>query len=110
MDVKIEAYEPKHAAAFKALNEEWITTYFKLEEPDRIALDNPQAYILDRGGHILVATLDKEVVGVCALLRRDDIDAFELAKMAVSPRVQGIFAWPGRDRQSEGIKGRTSLP
>jgi len=88
--VKIVAYEEKYQTAFKALNEQWISTYFKMEEADYKALDNPQTYILDRGGKIFVALYENKPVGVCALIKMDDPDYdFELAKMAVSPKIQG---------------------
>ena len=88
--VKIADYQPEYAGAFKMLNEEWISSYFKMEEADYRSLDNPQGYILDQGGHILVALLNDEVVGVCALMKMNDEEHdFELAKMAVSPSVQG---------------------
>jgi DNA-binding MarR family transcriptional regulator/predicted GNAT family N-acyltransferase len=88
--IKIVAYLPKYRQAFFDLNKEWITTYFKMEKPDRDALENPKEYILDRGGFIFVALLNKEPVGVCALIQRDDpIYRFELAKMAVSPSARG---------------------
>ena len=89
-DVRIVAYEDKYQSAFKALNEEWISTYFKMEEADYKALDNPKTYILDRGGKIFVALYKEEPVGVCALIKMDDPDYdFEMAKMAVSPKAQG---------------------
>lgn len=89
-DVKIVDYQPAYAAAFKALNEEWISTYFKMEEVDYKSLDNPEGYILDKGGHIFVALLDDDPVGVCALIKMNDgAHEFELAKMAVSPAAQG---------------------
>jgi ribosomal protein S18 acetylase RimI-like enzyme len=89
-DVQIVEYKPEHNQAFKSLNEEWITTYFKMEEADYKALDNPEEYILNKGGKIFVALYNNEPVGVCALIKMDDPDYdYELAKMAVSPRVQG---------------------
>jgi DNA-binding MarR family transcriptional regulator/N-acetylglutamate synthase-like GNAT family acetyltransferase len=89
-EVQIVGYEDKYHAAFKALNEEWITTYFQLEDADRKALDNPKSYILDKGGKIFVALYNGEPVGVCALIKMNDPDyEYELAKMAVSPAVQG---------------------
>lgn len=89
-DVSIVLYEKKYSNAFKALNEEWITTYFELEDADRKALDNPKSYILDKGGKIFVALYKGEPVGVCALIKMDDPDyQYELAKMAVSPAMQG---------------------
>ncbi|WP_413287648.1 GNAT family N-acetyltransferase [Bdellovibrio sp. HCB337] len=88
-DVKIVPYQPKYKQTFYKLNEEWISTYFKMEKPDRDALENPKSYILDKGGYIFVAILNKEPVGVCALIMRDDLGCYELAKMAVSPKAQG---------------------
>ncbi|WP_027388813.1 bifunctional helix-turn-helix transcriptional regulator/GNAT family N-acetyltransferase [Chryseobacterium gregarium] len=88
--VRIADYQPGHAGAFRLLNEEWISSYFKMEEADYRSLDHPQEYILDQGGHILVALLNDEVVGVCALMKMNDGEHdFELAKMAVSPSAQG---------------------
>jgi DNA-binding MarR family transcriptional regulator len=89
-DVQVVDYEPKYQNAFRALNEEWISNYFEMEEADYKALDNPEEYILNKGGKILVALYDNEPVGVCALIKMDDPDYdFEMAKMAVSPKAQG---------------------
>lgn len=88
--VQIVSYEPRYAKNFRDLNEEWISQYFKMEEADYRALDNPDSYIIDKGGTILVALYNGEAVGVCALLRMDDPEYdYELAKMAVSPKAQG---------------------
>jgi ribosomal protein S18 acetylase RimI-like enzyme len=87
-DVRIVDYEPSHEEAFRRLNEAWISKYFIIEPADRKVLDSPQSQILEKGGHILVALLADAVVGVCALLQLDD-NGYELAKMAVSPEVQG---------------------
>ncbi|WP_212003048.1 GNAT family N-acetyltransferase [Chitinophaga sp. HK235] len=88
--VKIVPYKPAYRKAFRDLNEEWISTWFKMEPADYKALDDPEGYILRKGGHILVALYNDEPVGVCALIRMQDPDYdYELAKMAVSPRVQG---------------------
>lgn len=87
--VKIEPYQSEHRDAFRAFNEEWIKTYFKMEKPDHDALDNPKKYILDRGGFIFVATIGGAPVGVCALLWRADLETYELAKMAVSKEERG---------------------
>jgi len=89
MAATIEDYQPKYQGAFRSLNEEWISSYFEMEEADHKALEHPQEYILNRGGFIFVAVLDSEPVGVCALVKRADLDAYELAKMAVSPKAQG---------------------
>ncbi|MFP3590824.1 GNAT family N-acetyltransferase [Chryseobacterium sp. SIMBA_038] len=89
-DVQIVEYQPKYQEAFRALNEEWISTYFEMEEADYKALDNPKEYILDKGGKIFVALYNDEPLGVCALIKMNDVNYdFEMAKMAVSPKAQG---------------------
>lgn len=88
--VKIVAYQPQYQKDFKALNEEWISKYFKIEEADYKVLDDPEGYIIKNGGHILVALYENKPMGVCALVKMDDSEyGFELAKMAVSPLAQG---------------------
>ncbi len=88
--VQIVEYQPQYKAAFKALNEEWISRYFKMEEADYKALDYPEKYILQPGGVILVALYHNEPAGVCALLKLNHPEYdFELVKMAVSPNAQG---------------------
>ncbi|MBB4801842.1 DNA-binding MarR family transcriptional regulator/N-acetylglutamate synthase-like GNAT family acetyltransferase [Flavobacterium nitrogenifigens] len=89
-NVKIVEYDSKYKDAFKALNVEWISTYFEMEESDYKALDNPEDYIINKGGKILVALYENEPVGVCALIKSNVADYdFEMAKMAVSPKAQG---------------------
>jgi len=89
--IRIIPYSFEHRSAFRDLNVEWITTYFKIEKADLDALNDPDGYILKRGGFIFVALLNGQVVGVCALLKRKDaIYPYELAKMAVSPTAQGM--------------------
>ncbi|HXO77922.1 MAG TPA: bifunctional helix-turn-helix transcriptional regulator/GNAT family N-acetyltransferase [Puia sp.] len=87
--VQIVDYTPSMQPAFRQLNEEWITKYFRMEESDYKALDHPREYILDKGGHIFMALYKGEPVGACAIIPMDD-GGFELAKMAVSPRAQGL--------------------
>jgi DNA-binding MarR family transcriptional regulator/GNAT superfamily N-acetyltransferase len=86
--VQIVDYTPAYQQAFRDLNVEWISTYFKMEEADYKALDHPDDYILQQGGHIFMALLDGEPVGTCAMIKMNDA-TYELAKMAVSPRAQG---------------------
>lgn len=89
-DVRIVPYESRYQSMFRALNVEWISTYFEMEPADYKALDNPQEYILDKGGMIFVALYHDEPVGVCALIKIDDpVYDYELAKMAVSPAAKG---------------------
>lgn len=88
--IQIVDYQPAYRVAFKKLNEEWITRYFKMEESDHKALDHPQENIIDMGGYILFALHDGEPVGTCALIKMDGNPYdFELAKMTVAPQMQG---------------------
>ncbi len=87
--VQIVDFEPQHAKAFYDLNHEWITRYFVMEEADHRSLGDPKGYILDKGGYILMANYKGEVVGTCALINDGD-GIYELAKMAVSPKAQGL--------------------
>lgn len=89
LSIQIVDYTAEHHPAFKALNEEWISKYFTMEESDYKALDNPDGYILNKGGFIKVALFEGEPVGVCAMIKMEGYYDFELAKMAVSPKAQG---------------------
>lgn len=89
-DVEIIPYESCYQSVFRTLTIEWITTHWQMEEADYKAVDHPQEYILDKGGHILVALYKNEPVGVCALYKMNgSLYDYELAKYAVSPKVQG---------------------
>lgn len=90
-NVKIIPYEPLYRQIFKELNEDWITTYFEMEEADHKALDNPDEYILGNGGLIFIALYKNEPVGTCALIKMNDGNYdYELAKMAVSSKLRGL--------------------
>lgn len=89
-EVQIVQYDAKYQTAFKSLNEEWITKYFKMEDVDYEELNNPEDYVIDKGGEILIAIWNNEPVGVCAMVKLNDpICQFELSKLAVSPVAQG---------------------
>jgi putative acetyltransferase len=87
-EIGIRQFQPGDAAAFRRLNEEWITRYFRIEAKDEQTFANPQRTILDPGGRIFFATAGERCVGCCALIRIADKE-FEVAKMAVEPSYQG---------------------
>ncbi|GAB2527456.1 GNAT family N-acetyltransferase [Rufibacter soli] len=87
--VSIIDYTPAHATLFRELNQAWIERYFEMEELDHKSLGNPDGYIIARGGHILMAEHNGEIVGTCALIKVDD-HTYELAKMAVTDKAQGL--------------------
>lgn len=86
--IEIISYQPKYAASFKELNEAWITQFFTMEDSDRKMLNDPEGYILNKGGEIIIALMNGNPVGTCALIPMKE-NVFELAKMAVSPEAQG---------------------
>lgn len=86
--IVIRAFEPGDAAAFYALNEQWISRHFGMEERDHLNLGDPQRSILDPGGHILIAVAGDRAVGCCALIPEHKGE-FELAKMAVAEEMRG---------------------
>ncbi|GAB3261085.1 GNAT family N-acetyltransferase [Larkinella harenae] len=87
-EVDILEFNPAYREQFKQLNLAWIETYFKVEDPDIRALSDPEHYILARGGRVFFARYQGAIVGTCALLKETEA-VYELAKMAVSPDVQG---------------------
>ena len=86
--INIIPYQPRFALAFRQLNLEWLDKYNLTESHDLMVLDDPQGTILDKGGIILLAEQDGEIVGTAALMHEHD-NVYELAKMAVAPKKQG---------------------
>ena len=91
--VTIIPYEPRYQPDFKRLNVAWISHYFTVEPHDLEQLDHPEIHVLPNGGQIFLARrgfaeLGDEIVGCSAMVNMGE-SGFELAKMAVSPEVQG---------------------
>lgn len=92
-DIKIVDYQPEHLMTFKRLNIMWINSHWSLEPHDLEVLNDPEASILSRGGHIFVALVDGRPMGVVALCRMESNRYdFELAKLAVDPVSRGTGA------------------
>ena len=93
-EVQIVDYEVRFASYFASLNYQWITEYFRVEEEDRKALDDPEGYAIRPGGNIFFLLEDKIPVGTVAMvpITRSEEEqelCFELAKMAVRPDCRG---------------------
>lgn len=88
-ELRIVPFDPTLREHFYRLNAEWLERYFYIERVDHEVLSNPERYILEPGGAILFALLGEEVVGTCALLQESP-GVFELTKMAVTDRHQGM--------------------
>jgi putative acetyltransferase len=96
--------------AFRTLNEEWITHFFKMEASDHKTLDHPEEAILRKGGSIYFVEADGIPVGCVALIPMDD-GIYELSKMAVSPTMRGLgigrrlLRYTVEQAREQGIKG-----
>jgi len=86
---RVTPFLTEHKQAFFEINRAWIEEHFTLEPSDIRSLTSPEKYIIERGGHILLA-LDSAntVCGSVALIAMPD-NTFELAKMAVVPAYKG---------------------
>ncbi len=87
--VRIVRWDRRHRDDFIRLNREWIETFFHLEESDLKILGDPEGEIIQKGGEIFFALIGGKAVGCCALVYHPETGRHELAKMAVSPAVQG---------------------
>jgi GNAT superfamily N-acetyltransferase len=86
--IEIVDYTPAYAKAFHDLNLDWISAAFEVEKEDREVLTDPQKYIIDPGGAIIIALYNGEPVGTCALKRVNE-DLVEMCKMTVARNMRG---------------------
>lgn len=88
MSVEIVPYRPEHAGRFESLNRLWLEQYGLMEPSDAAQIADPKSHFLDRGGEIIVALHQGEVVGTCVAVPHGPGE-FEIAKLAVDPAVRG---------------------
>ena len=88
-NLKIVPFNKDYKPAFEFLNRAWIEEYFVMEEEDLKTLQNPESYVLEKGGEVFFAILDGEIVGTAAMIQTDK-GIYELAKMAVARQFQGL--------------------
>ncbi|MEM6800493.1 MAG: GNAT family N-acetyltransferase [Bacteroidota bacterium] len=86
--IKVADYTSRDKKVFASLNRAWINKYFAIEDADRMVFKNPEKYILEKGGHILMAHYRDQAVGTVALLPHNSSEV-ELCRMAVNPEFQG---------------------
>ncbi len=89
--IKIISYEDKYRDDWCYINQQWIEKLFKLEKTDLDHLQQPEKYILNKGGEIYFALLNEKAVGAIAL-KYDKGTRFELSKMGVLPEARGYGA------------------
>lgn len=86
--IDIVDYRPAYKKHFRELNTVWLREHFTVEPEDEKMLSNPRGRIVNRGGAVLFASAEGEIVGTCALIRHSASD-FELSKMAVAESARG---------------------
>ncbi|PIW70114.1 MAG: hypothetical protein COW08_03550 [Ignavibacteriales bacterium CG12_big_fil_rev_8_21_14_0_65_30_8] len=86
--VEIITYNKKYKEIFKKLNYEWLEEYFNVEDKDEKLLNEPEKYIIKKGGQIFFARINNEIVGTSAAIKIDR-QTYELSKMAVTKKAQG---------------------
>ena len=88
----IHEYNDELAPTFHAINAEWISAMFTLEQTDIDVLENPRAAIIEPGGTILfVEAVGLGIIGTCAL-QQTAPGKFELTKMGVTSAARGLKA------------------
>ena len=85
----IDIFKKEYKSDFETLNLQWIKKYFKVEEEDSRILKNPESYVIDGGGQIFFALKDGKAIGTAAMILTKE-RIFELSKMAVDSRYQGL--------------------
>jgi putative acetyltransferase len=86
--MRIIAYEPRYQPDFKRINVAWIAKDFEVEDVDLEVLDHPEENIIASGGSIILAMVNEEVAGTCALLKSAP-GVYQMVKMAVDEKFRG---------------------
>jgi DNA-binding MarR family transcriptional regulator/GNAT superfamily N-acetyltransferase len=90
--LSIRDYSDDLAREFYDINAEWISDMFRMEDTDRMTLENPRASIIDAGGAVLfVEAAGIGIIGTCAL-QKTGTSGFELTKMGVRKAARGLKA------------------
>lgn len=87
--MRIVDFEPRHASAWKTLNEAWIGKHFAIEPADAEVLGDPVGKVIAPGGHIFMAeTAGGDPIGCVGLKAMAD-GGFEVIKMTVAEAARG---------------------
>ncbi|MDH7445439.1 GNAT family N-acetyltransferase [Aquimarina sp. 2201CG14-23] len=88
-NITIIPFDPKYAKNFADLNVAWLEKYFVVEPHDVDLLERCEETIINKGGYIFFAKSGEEIAGTFSLINvRKGV--YELGKMAVSPKYQGL--------------------
>lgn len=87
-NLKFIFFKNEHANIFKALNIEWLKTFFVVEPYDYLVLNNPSKEIIETGGEIFMVSIEGNIIGTFAFLKKEE-KLFEFSKMALTPSERG---------------------
>jgi len=85
MEIKIIGYQSQYKNDFIKLNKAWLEEYFYIEPHD----ENCEKDIIQNGGQIFFCLVNNEIAGTVAMIKVNN-DLYELAKMAVDKKFQGM--------------------
>lgn len=86
--ITIRDFQPGDESAFRDLNIAWIEKYFGVESEDIAQLEQVDKTVFAKGGRVLLAEYDGDVVGTVALIPMTD-GCVELAKMSAREDQRG---------------------
>jgi len=89
--IEIVDYTSECQPWFEQFNRAWIEKYFWMEPIDIAVLQRPEEHIIEKGGLIVVAKIDRVIVGVAAL-KFVERGVYEFTKMAVDEKFRGLGA------------------
>lgn len=89
MNSKIITYQTEYKSYFIRLNTAWLEEYFYVEPHDIETFSTIENDIIENDGEIFFCVVNNEIAGTVAMIKVND-DVFELAKMAVDKKFQGM--------------------
>lgn len=89
MEIKIIGYQSQYKNDFIQLNKAWLEEYFYVEPHDIETFSTIEKDIIKKEGEIFFCLVDNEVAGTVAMIKVNN-DVYELAKMAVDKKFQGM--------------------
>jgi GNAT superfamily N-acetyltransferase len=87
--IEIIDYQPELQSHFERINKAWVEQYFSLEPFDIAQLEQPEENILKKGGQIIFAQENNQILGTVAIIPSAEPNTFEMIKMGVSKEGQG---------------------
>lgn len=86
--IHLISYEDKYQPDFKRLNLEWLEKYNLTESHDLEVLDDPQKFVINKGGCIFLGMDGDKMIATAGLSKENDTE-YELVKMFVDEAYRG---------------------